>query len=159
MKQPLDKHEQKALDNIEKYGCHVISVMEGDGQPAFTYSVGIEKMQNKPELIIVGLKSQLAHSMVNNYNDRITQGENIEPGRFYQDFLGGFDVCFIEVSKKYYREYFGWDLWLYGGTDFKVLQLIWPTTAGIWPWDEDKSEYYQWAQPILNDIGKLENKI
>ena len=30
-------------------------------------------------------------------------------------------------------------------------QLVWPTTDGIWPWDESKSDYYKWAQPILND--------
>ena len=82
-------------------------------------------------------------------------GETFETGKFYSDFLGNFDVCFIEVDKSHYKEYLGWGLWLNNGDDFKMLQLIWPTTDGIWPWDEDKSEYYSWAQPILNQNGVL----
>ncbi|EGM71228.1 hypothetical protein SOHN41_00962 [Shewanella sp. HN-41] len=60
------------------------------------------------------------------------------------------------MDKKHYKEYLGWGLWLYSGNNFKTYQLIWPTTAGIWPWSENKSEYYAWAQPILNSSGVLE---
>jgi hypothetical protein len=44
---------------------------------------------------------------------------------------------------------------LYQGKDYKMLQLIWPTTDGKWPWDEDTTALYDWAQPILNASGKL----
>jgi hypothetical protein len=63
----MDEREQKALNDIEKYGSHVMNVMEGDGEPSFTYSIGINKKQNKPDIVILGLKSELAHSMANNY--------------------------------------------------------------------------------------------
>ncbi len=129
--------------------------MEGEGQPEFSYSIGIEKTLQKPEIVIVGLKSTLANSIINNYNNRVRAGEIIEPGRYYQDFLEGFDVCLIEVDKKHYMEFFGWGLWLYSGDNFRVLQLIWPTIEGVWPWDVNKSEFYQWAQPILNASGIL----
>ena len=39
----MDEYEQKALDDIEKHGCHVLHVMEEDNYPRFTYSIGIEK--------------------------------------------------------------------------------------------------------------------
>ncbi|EWH08602.1 hypothetical protein DS2_16689 [Catenovulum agarivorans DS-2] len=151
----MDKQDQKALNDIEEYGCHIINVMEGDNEPSFTYSIGINQKQNKPDLIIVGLKRELAHSIVNNYKDRLLAGETFETGQYYSDFLGGFDVFFIEVDKSHYKEYLGWGLWLNNGDDFKMLQLIWPTTDGVWPWDSDKSEFYEWAQPILNDAGEL----
>ena len=151
----LDKNEQKALNDIEEYGCHVLHIMEGEGQPQFTYSIGIGKQQGKPDLIVVGLKRELSHSLINNYKDRLLDGETFEPGKYYSDFLGGFDVCFIAVDKAYYKEYLGWGLWLNEGDDFEMLQLIWPTTEGTWPWSPDKSEFYQWAQPILNRDGIL----
>jgi hypothetical protein len=151
----VDDKDQKALNDIEEFGCHVINVMEGEGQPSFTYSIGINQKQVKADLIVVGLKRELAHSIVNNYKDRMLAGESFEVGKFYPDFIGNFDVCFIEVDKSHYKEYLGWGLWLNKGDDFKMLQLIWPTTDGVWPWDSDKSEYYTWAQPILNNSGEL----
>ncbi|MBO7922585.1 DUF4262 domain-containing protein [Alteromonas sp. K632G] len=151
----MDEQDKKALDNIDKYGCHVLNIMEGDGEPCFTYSIGIEKSQGKPDLVIQGLKRELAHNIVNDYKDRLLSGETFEPGKYYSDFIGGLDVCFIEVAKSHYKEYFGWGLWLNNGDNFRMLQLVWPTTEGVWPWHEGKSEYYQWAQPLLNSSGEL----
>ena len=152
----MNEQDRKALADIEKFGCHVLNVMEGEEQPRFSYSIGIEKTLNQPELIIVGLKPELSHSMINTYHRRLADGEVFIPEAFYSDFIEGFDVTFIEMDKKYYNEYLGWGLWLYSGNNFKAYQLIWPSTSGIWPWDEGKSEYYVWAQPILNSSGILE---
>ena len=151
----MDESESKALNDIDEYGCHVINVMEGDDEPSFTYSIGINKKLNKPDVVILGLKTELAHSMVNNYNERLMDGEVFVPGKYYPDFLGDFDVCFVHVAKKYFKEYFGWGLWLYDGEDFEVLQIVWPTTDGIWPWDKEKSDFYKWSQPILNEAGMI----
>jgi hypothetical protein len=63
----VDKNDQKALDDIEEFGCHVIGVMEGEDEPQFSYSIGINQKQNKADLIVVGLKNKLAHSIINNY--------------------------------------------------------------------------------------------
>jgi len=151
----MDEKDQKALDDIEQYGCHVINVMEGDDEPSFTYSIGINKKQKKPDVVILGLKNELAHSITNNYKNRLLDGEIFEPGNYYSGFLGDFDVCFVKVSRKHFKEYFGWGLWLHNGDNFEMLQMVWPTTEGVWPWDENKSEFYNWAQPILNESGVL----
>ena len=151
----VDEKDEKALSDIEKFGCHVLTVMEGDGEPCFSYSIGINKNQSKPDLIIVGLKLDLAHSIINNYKNRLLAGEVFEPGNYYSDFLEGFDVCFIKMDKSHYEEYLGWGLWLHDGDDFDMLQMIWPTTDDFWPWFNDRSEFYRWAQPILNESGEL----
>ncbi len=151
----MDERDQKALDDIEEHGCHVLNVMEGDSEPSFTYSIGINKKQNMPDVVITGLKSEIAHPMVNNYKNRILDGEVFKPGKYYSDFLSDFDVCFVKVAKKHFNEYFGWGLWLHNGDDFEVLQMIWPTTDGVWPWHDDKSNFYEWAQSILNERGVL----
>ena len=151
----MDENDRKALSNIEEFGCHVLKVMEGEGEPCFCYSIGINKKQNKPDLLITGLDLSLAHSIVNNYKDRLLAGESFDTENYYSDFLEGFDVCFVKVDKKHYEEYLGFGLWLHGGNDFEVLQMIWPTTGGKWPWDIDTSDYYKWAQPVLNASGVL----
>ena len=151
----MDERDQKALDDIENFGFHVINVMEGEDSPQFTYSIGINQKQGMPDLIVIGLKHKLAHSIINNYKDRLLAGESFENGKFYSDFLGEFDVTFIEVHQKHYKEYLGWGLWLNNGDNFKMLQLVWPTTDGVWPWDSEKSDFYKWAQPILNENGVL----
>ncbi len=151
----MNEQDKKVLADIEEFGCHVLNVIEDEDEPSFTYSIGINKKQNRPDIVILGLKNELAHSMANDYKNRLLNGEVFEPGKLYQDFLGDFDVCFINVAKKHFKEYFGWGLWLHDGDDFEVMQMVWPTTEGVWPWDSGKSEFYAWAQPILNESGEL----
>ena len=74
----VDEKDQKALDDIEEFGCHVINVMEGEEESQFTYSIGINQKQYKADLIVVGLKRELAHSIVNNYKDRMLAGESFK---------------------------------------------------------------------------------
>lgn len=145
----MDKADKKALKNIEEYGCHILHVMEEDEYPRFSYSIGIEKCTGQSELLITGLKQEIAQWMINEYNNRIKDGEVFEPNKLYEGFLEGFDVTFKEVEKKYYSEYFGWENWLYKSDNFKVLQLIYPNTSGIWPWGKEASEDFTRFIPKL----------
>ena len=146
----MDEHEQKIIDNIEKHGCHIMHIFEEGDLPRFTYSIGIYKKTNMPELIITGLKREVAHWAINEYKSRVAAGEIFEVDKHYSGFLEGFDVTFRDVAKEHYEEHFGWGLWYYGGNTFPVLQLIFPSTSGIWPWDENASDDFKWFQPILS---------
>jgi hypothetical protein len=150
----MDTKEQKALDDIEKYGCHVLQVMAEGELPPFSYSIGITKKLGKPEIIVVGLKEPIAGFVINEYNKRLRAGEEFLPGRFYTGFLEGFECTFDKVHPKHYREFFGWGIWLYKGMDFEVIQLIYPTTEGIWPWSQDAAEEFVRWQTILTETGK-----
>ncbi|MBL8523964.1 MAG: DUF4262 domain-containing protein [Betaproteobacteria bacterium] len=147
----MDKSEEKALNDIANFGCHVLRVLEEEGHPPFCYSIGIKQSSGQPELIVAGLNPELAHSMINQYNDRVRAGEYFLAGQRASGFLEGFDIEFREVHSSHYRNYFGWGIWLYKGTDFKVLQAVWPTTKGKWPWDDHGSDWYQYVQPLLDE--------
>ena len=69
-------------------------------------------------------------------------------------FIEGFDCQFREVHVSHYREYLGWDTWLYGGTEFRVLQIVYPTTAGVWPWEPDASDWFRAWQPVLDQTAR-----
>lgn len=155
----MEDSDQKALDNIEEYGCHILNIMECEEYPNFSYSIGIEKTRTQPELIVVGLKHTLAQSIINDYCERLKSGETFEPGKLYSGFIEGFDVCFIEVDPKHYDETFCYAQWLYEGNGFRGLQMIYPTVNGVWPWDSEASESYLWWQRILNKSGKLLNAL
>jgi len=143
--------EKKAVADIEAYGCHVIDVLEDEKGPPFCCSVGMQKTSGVPEVIVIGLKQPIAHFVVNEYNRRVRNGERFESGHRYDEFLEGFRVQFEFVGTDRFDEYLGWDKWLYGGKSFEAMQIIYPTTDGIWPWDERASEWFRERQPILSD--------
>jgi hypothetical protein len=146
----VDKGEAKALKDINTYGCHVIHVLEEDQHPRFTYSIGIEQTTGQPELIVAGMKSEVALFMVNEYNRRVRSGETFAPGQRASGFIEGFDIEFRLVHESHYPDYFGWARWLYKDSSFRVLQALWPTTAGIWPWEPGATEWYLHVQPLLD---------
>ena len=145
----MDEADRKALEDIEKYGCHIIHVMAEGELPPFSYTVGIQRSSQAPELIVVGLKQPVAHFVLNEYNRRVRDGERFSDGQFSGGFLEGFDCCFREMDRSNYREYVGWDIWLYGGESFKVLQLVYPNTSGVWPWQSEADDWFKSWQPIL----------
>ncbi|MEM7504042.1 MAG: DUF4262 domain-containing protein [Pseudomonadota bacterium] len=144
-----DTGNEKALADIEKYGCHILHVLEDESGPCFTYSIGIEKTSAHPELIVTGLKRDIAHWIINEYNHRIMGGETFEPDKLYSGFLDNFEVMFRPVLKRYYEEYFGWGQWLYGSDEFRVFQLIFPNTNGKWPWDSEAPDEFIYFIPLL----------
>jgi len=145
----MDKHEEKALKNIEKHGCHILHVMEDHAEPSFTYSIGIEQCTSKPDVIVTGLDRDISHFLINEYNHRIKDGETFEADKLYGDFLEGFQVTFKEVAKRHYPDYLGWGNWLYKCDDFNVLHLIWPDQDGAWPWEKKASKEYRRLSPVL----------
>lgn len=152
----MDIAEKKALADIERFGCHVVHVLAEGDLPPFAYSVGIQKAAGAPEIIVLGLGRDVAHFLVNEYNARVRAGERFSAGVLYSGFLEGFEVTFERVDRRHYREHLGWDLWLYGGDAFEALQLVYPTTSGVWPWDGDGPDSFGSRQPLLTGSGGRE---
>lgn len=153
MSTDMDAGEEKALADIAQYGCHVIHVLEEGDLPPFAYSVGIERSSGAPELVVIGLKRSLADFVVNEYNRRVRDGQRFEPGQFASGFVEGFECQFRSVDVSHYKEHFGWNLWLYQGTGFRVLQLVYPTVDGVWPWESAASEWFRNWQPLLDTLA------
>ena len=146
----MDKADRLVLENIQKFGCQVMHIAAEDDLPPFAYSVGIQQTTSVPEVVVIGLKQPMAHFVVNEYNNRVRNGELFVPGQKYSGFIGGFDVLVSVVDKSYYEEYFGVDLWLYKGPNFDVVQLIYPSTSGVWPWQSQASDGFKAWQPVLS---------
>lgn len=150
----MDEHEAKFFEIIEKYGWHIMQVSNAEGEdgPTFSYSTGIYKHFGKPELIAFGLSKPLEKSIINSYGGDIESGaRNILPGAYYDGFLDGFDVTFIEANETARQTYACWADWYYQRLPFPLLQCVYPTTSGIWPWEDRASDDFKAAQPLFGD--------
>jgi len=58
----LEADERKLVDDIEKYGygCHVVHVKPQQPIPGWSYTIGLYETLQQPELIVVGMKQDLA---------------------------------------------------------------------------------------------------
>lgn len=146
--------DQRTKDDIAKYGCSVMHVFDPEGDlPPFAYSIGIQRETGAPEVVVVGLKRPMAHSVINEYNSRVCDGEIFEVGKYYSGFLEGFDICIGAVPLSVYDDYLGQDIGFYGGRDFQAVQVIYPTTKGVWPWTNEAPESFLQWQPVLTNKG------
>ena len=142
--------DAKALADIEEYGLHVINVMEDDENTPFTYSIGIEQSLGMPELIIIGLDSDVAQSVINECYRQMKEGGAIAPGARVAGLLGGDVECLIgDASSERVADYMYWASWLYKGQPFRAYQIIWPSTLGMFPWEPGASDWFIARQPLL----------
>src|ERR1700743_139402 len=147
-----NKVHTEILENIDKYGLTVRYVFDNKQNFQFSYSIGLYKAYRHPEIIMIGLKQELMHVVINNLADDIKNGKRYEAYSLSPDVLDGFECYFIEVDKSNYDAYVGVDLWLYDGDDFPLLQCIYPTVKGIYPWEKEWPENIKNLQPILGDL-------
>lgn len=151
----LTEGDKKLLEDIEKFGWHVLKVSEDDQGPGFCFSVGLFKTFKHPEIFIIGLKADLAHVLINNIGEEIRRGMNYKSGVFYPEIIDGFDCLMIEISQKYYNEYLGYANWYYKDKEFPVLQCIYPTVKGAFPWQKEWPKEIKDLQPILGNLSNI----
>ncbi|HQU90846.1 MAG TPA: DUF4262 domain-containing protein, partial [Pyrinomonadaceae bacterium] len=68
--------------------------------------------------------------------------------------LDDFLCYFGEVPGEHFRDYVGWARWFYQGDNFRLLQCVYPTVHGIFPWENDFPEDTRWHCPMLIDLPK-----
>lgn len=150
----MDATEKLVLDNIQKHGCHVWQISGEGNTPSFDYSVGIQKTCGAPEIIVIGLKREVALWAINEYCRIVRTGKRFGHGEQSDSFFENLDVTFLKVERTHYREYFGWNRWLYNGDNFDVMQLIWPSVDGYWPW-QAQADGFLIEQPVLSTLPDL----
>ncbi len=133
----MDERDAKVIKDVEEHGWHVIKVLADESGPAFAYSIGLFQSFKHPEILIVGLAPDTMHQIINNIGIDVKQGKAFQVGSLYNDILDGYDCAFREVLPEYYRLLFGWAVWFYNGTDFPVVQCVWPDRNQHFPWDRN----------------------
>jgi Domain of unknown function (DUF4262) len=59
-----DMAERKVLTDISEYGWHCMNIVEDDGHPPWSFTIGFYETWQLPELIIIGRSRATAHEML-----------------------------------------------------------------------------------------------
>jgi len=82
----LEPDEAKLVSDVEAYGCHIIQVREERGFPGWSYTVGLSDILECPELIVIGLKENVAQSLLNECARRLQSGVRLEQDKRQANF-------------------------------------------------------------------------
>ena len=137
MRTAKDDAERKTLSDVKKHGLQIIHVFGNEDNPHFSYTVGLFESYLHPEIIIIGLKRELAQVLLNNMAYDIKNGKNYTVGEFHEGVLDDFLCYFGEVPKSEYKESVGWAIWFYEGSDFPLIQCVYPTVSGKFAWEKN----------------------
>jgi len=142
-------HDQKVLDDIAAYGWHVMNVLEQSDTPGWSYSIGLQRTFNHPEIVVFGQEVDLMHSMINTVGDDISAGKTFVPDGRYPGLVEGYSCTFKPVQPVWYEHFLGFATWFYDGVEYPVMQCFWPDFEGRFPWERGFSEHLSWLQPLL----------
>lgn len=141
--------EEKCIADVERYGLHILNVMPDDAGPGFAYTVGLYRSFGHPEVIIVGLRREVMHDVLNELAACVRAGRRYEPAVESDEFLEGYTCTFRAVQSRLYDAYLGWANWFYERTPYPAVQLVYPDRENRWPWDAGVSEGFRRNQPDL----------
>lgn len=153
----LDSLWATALRNVEEYGVSMMSVFGDESTPQFTYTLGLSKA-GLPELIVFGLRPELAQHVLNDIASRLlkrTADENRQSpvmGEPLNDVLGGgMRVVLLEVTPEVSAQYLHWARRFAndGGYALNVWQLVWPDGSGRLPWEAGFDQKFSTIQPLI----------
>jgi len=142
--------------NIEKYGQHLVGVMEPDSDLLpFTYSVGMHQL-GLPEILIIGLEPGMVAGVINHLCDiQRSRGVGYKDGELI-DIGGKYPVKAIDVTG-YANMFVTFSPWYYG-QPVKSVQILVPDKKGIFP-DDSKCDPLYGFVPILNPHHSKSKKL
>jgi hypothetical protein len=146
-----DEPERIVLNNIAEFGWHAVNVIEDDGHPPWSFTIGLYETWQHPELIVIGRSRATAHKMLESIATQIDEGcapDLRDPDSY---LLLGIPCHFLEVNLRYYSDYVGFALWYYRKRRFPLYQIIWPGNEGLYPWDERAAKAFKEWQPVLGE--------
>jgi hypothetical protein len=148
-----DKIEQRVLDDIAKFGWHLIAVNPDERGPGFVYSIGMMETLGHPEIIMFGLDSKLMATVINNIGRQVREGRNFAELGLFEDLLEGYACTMIRVDDRWHAEYLGYAMWHRRhigkvGT-LEALQCLWPDKAGKFPGEDGCQREIVALQPLL----------
>jgi len=147
----LDDHERQMLDDIAKYGWHVVGIASDEKYPAWAFSVGLFETFGHPEVLLKGLKVETLMGMVNLVGERVKSGEVFQPKRRYNSTVAeNLDCRFQTVEESLYDDYIGAAEWYYGHKQFPLLQCLWPDKSNRLPGDKGYPEAWVCLQEMTS---------
>jgi hypothetical protein len=149
-----DEPERIVLANINEFGWHAVNVIEDNGCPPWSFTIGLFETWAHPELIVIGRSRATSHAMLNTLATQIEDGDppNLADAEPYP--LLGIPCHFLEVNPRYYSDYVGFALWYYRKRRFPLYQIVWPGNDGLFPWHPSAPRTFKEWQSVLGESKK-----
>ncbi|RYF39666.1 MAG: DUF4262 domain-containing protein [Cytophagaceae bacterium] len=149
----LDADEKSFIARIRQHGWFDTAVSGDDEGPGFSYTSGLWVNASQPEVIMFSMKREIAHDVFWDLFRDAQAGKGLEQGVQTDQVFGNLPAYAFPVAKKYYREYLGWNRWLYAGDNFPCIQIVWSDREGVFPWQEGFDLTFANDQPDLTESG------
>ena len=146
---PRDEPERIVLANVNEFGWHCVNVVEDNGCPPWSFTIGLFETWAHPELIVIGRSRATSHEMLQSLATKIEDGDPPKLADPDPYPLLGIPCHLLEVNPRYYSDYVGFALWFYRKRHFPLYQIVWPNHENLYPWDEQTSKPFKEWQPVL----------
>lgn len=114
---------------IDRRGCPVQPVTGAAGRASFAYTAGLTG-QGLPELVVTGLRADLAVQLLDCVAHYVAHTSTVLPGETME--TGPFLLEFLRVDRPGERLYGAVELY---GSGVRAMQLAWVDDRGRWPWE------------------------
>jgi hypothetical protein len=131
----LRDYERKIIEDIAGYGSHVTSVVSPTSDPDWSYTIGLHHSYSHQEVLVFGLRADVAHALLNDVHDLIVEGHRFEAGTETYLLLKDLRCAFRTVRPVWYDVFIGGGFWFYHHQPVPVVQMFWPDGADRFPWE------------------------
>jgi hypothetical protein len=146
-----DDPERIVLANIAECGLHAINVIEDNGCPPWSFTIGLYETWDHPEFIIIGRSRATSHEMLKTLADDIELNDPPNLTNPEGQLLLGMNCHFLEVNARYYSDYVAFAKWFYRKRHFPLYQIVWPNNEGLYPFDPQASRAFKGWQAVLGE--------
>ncbi|MEV5571286.1 DUF4262 domain-containing protein [Spirillospora sp. NPDC052269] len=144
-----DPITEQTIRQVREHGWQVILIPADDLGPGWAFTIGLWHNHRSPELAMFGLDVKLMHRMLNGLAQNALNGRPAEDGQERDDVIDGYPVALKAVGHPWYKAFFGTAIKFYRRPPLPVLQVVWPSEQGAFPWDPESDEAHRGLQPQL----------
>jgi len=145
----LETTDKKVLEDIERFGWSVMQVTSDRITPGWSYTIGLHETLKQPELIVLGLQGDLAHSVLNEAATQLKNGLRLEDGHRVRELLANVECEFKRIEQRWLSQVMGFATWFNGNEEFPVFQIVYPDLENRFPWEESFDQTWRDRQPLL----------
>ena len=133
---------------VRKHGWMVQAVLADESQPSYSYSVGLSKTFQHPEIFMTGFHPDMCRSLINIAGNHIRSGMRFDQPCLSDVIIESFPAAFrpLHFGSAYDNSNAGRAIL---GRSFEAVQLFLPDAAGRFPWEEGCDPQYAAVQTSL----------
>lgn len=143
-------------EKIERFGWVTLKLPGSSKTPNWSYTLGLWKNFQVPELCLFGLGQEHSRGLVQHFAEETSSRRLVLPDPPGTHTIG--PTCFQigKVHDVWMPDLFGVAAEFYQGRHFPMRQILWPDRAGAFPTEPSFDSSIAWQQPVLGISNEAE---